>query len=174
MPPDPTPLQAAARRQREHAQSRARDALRQLDRQGAAISFQAVARHAGVSRQWLYQQPELRKEIERLRATAREGLHQVPTEERATKSSLRQRVHTLLERTVDCGRNSPASGPSSRSRTANGAPVSGPNSHGSSPSPSDSVCSGRWRPRRHHPARRSTPRLRNRGTTPYGGAGTGR
>ena len=67
MPPDPTPLASAARRKREHAQARARTALRELNQQGRAITFQAVARQAGVSRQWLCQQPELRNEIERLR-----------------------------------------------------------------------------------------------------------
>jgi hypothetical protein len=53
MPPNPTPLATAARRKREHAQARTRNALCELDQQGRAITFQAVARHAGVSRQWL-------------------------------------------------------------------------------------------------------------------------
>ena len=61
----------------------------------APVTFQAIARRARVSRQWLYQQPELRAEIERLRdnrppAAARGG------HERTSEASLRQRVETLL------------------------------------------------------------------------------
>ena len=68
------PLAAAAQRKREQATARARSALRELDQRGESVTFQNVARRAGVSRQWLYQQPNLRAEIERLRAAA----HQRP------------------------------------------------------------------------------------------------
>jgi len=88
-------LRAAAARKREHATSRARAALRELDQRGAEITFQSVARHAGVSRQWLYEQPELRTEIERLRAIGRELPTGIPTAERASDASLKQRVATL-------------------------------------------------------------------------------
>jgi hypothetical protein len=97
MPPDPTPLALAAKRRSEHAHVRAGDALRELDKRGGSISFQAVARQAGVSRQWLYQQPELRAEIERLRGRRREQPGPVPAAERASDASLRQRLETLLE-----------------------------------------------------------------------------
>lgn len=96
MPPDPTPLATAARRKSEHAQIRARNALRELDQQGRPVTFQAVARQAGVSRQWLYQQPELRREIERLRARpALDRSPLVPDAHRASDASLRQRLETL-------------------------------------------------------------------------------
>jgi Family of unknown function (DUF6262) len=96
MSPDPTPLQAAARRKRERAQARAREALRELDQRGVTITFQAVARHAGVSRQWLYQQPELRTEIERLRdRRAADTEPRVPDAHRASAASLRQRLESL-------------------------------------------------------------------------------
>ena len=96
MPPDPAPLATAAARRREHARTRARNALRELDQQGRAITFQAVARHAGVSRQWLYPQPELRNEIERLREQhiAITG-PQVPDAQRASTASLRQRLENM-------------------------------------------------------------------------------
>jgi hypothetical protein len=97
MPPEPTPLSAAAKRKSDHTRARASDALRELDQQGRAITFQSVARQAGVYRQWLYQQPELRKEIERLRdrsiANTRPG---VPDAQRATMASLHQRNTLLL------------------------------------------------------------------------------
>jgi Family of unknown function (DUF6262) len=95
VPPDPTPLATAARRKREHAQTRARDALRELDQQGAAVSFQAVARRAAVSRQWLYTQPDLRKEIEQLRRQRSASRAPVPAAERASHASLRQRLEDL-------------------------------------------------------------------------------
>jgi hypothetical protein len=92
MPPDRTPLAAAASRKRKQTQTRAQKALRELDQQGRAITFQAVARHARVSRQWLYQQPELRKEIERLRdRNVVDTRPNVPDEHRASMASLRQR-----------------------------------------------------------------------------------
>jgi uncharacterized protein DUF6262 len=97
MPPDPTPLASAARRKRDHAQTRASEALRELDQQGRAITFQAVARQAGVSRQWLYQQPELRREIEVLRdRNVADTRSRVPDEHRASMESLRQRNTLLL------------------------------------------------------------------------------
>jgi hypothetical protein len=66
-----------------------------LDREGAAISFQSVVRRAGVSRHWLYSQPALRTEIERLRDRAPAQTHGVPARQRTTEASLRQRVETL-------------------------------------------------------------------------------
>ncbi len=97
MPPDPTPLATAARRKSEHAQARARSALRELDQQAQPITFQAVARHARVSRQWLYQQPELRKEIEQLRdCNVAVTRPRVPDAHRASTASLRQRNDLLL------------------------------------------------------------------------------
>jgi hypothetical protein len=97
MPPDrPSPLAAAAQRKRDQAFERAHAALRDLARRGETISFQAVARHGGVSRQWLYTQPELRAEIERLRARHPPAAPRVPDAERAREASLRQRNTTLL------------------------------------------------------------------------------
>lgn len=88
-------LRAAAARKRELANSRARAALRELDQRGADITFQSVARHAGVSRQWLYEQPELRAEIQRLRAALGQRPTGIPAAERASDASLRQRVAML-------------------------------------------------------------------------------
>lgn len=88
-------LRAAAARKRELATSRARSALRELDHRGAEITFQSVARHAGVSRQWLYEQPQLRAEIEQLRAAGRQRSTGIPAAERASDASLRQRVAML-------------------------------------------------------------------------------
>ena len=58
---------AAARQRAEQTRQRAIAALRHMDAAGQPISFDAVARKAGVARSWLYTQDDLRSEIERLR-----------------------------------------------------------------------------------------------------------
>ena len=59
---------AAARRRAAATHKRAVSTLRRMDKAGQPITFDAVAREAGVSRSWLYNQPDLRTEVERLRA----------------------------------------------------------------------------------------------------------
>jgi hypothetical protein len=89
------PLNQAAAARHQRTVERAERALRDLDREGARISFQSVARRAGVSRQWLYTQPALREEIEQLRDGQPAPTDRVPAQQRATKGSLRQRLETL-------------------------------------------------------------------------------
>jgi hypothetical protein len=93
----PGPLALAAARKHDATLARAAVALRELDRGGGAINFQAVARAAGVSRQWLYQQADLRREIEQLRTTSVNAAPGVPARQRATEASLRQRIRSLLD-----------------------------------------------------------------------------
>ncbi len=92
----PTPLAAAAARKHDDVVMRASTALRELDRIGAAINFQAVATAAGVSRQWLYQQPDLRREIEQRRDPGSKPAG-IPAVQRGTEASLRQRIRSLLD-----------------------------------------------------------------------------
>jgi hypothetical protein len=68
---NPAPLIAAARQRHELTRSKTIQALRELDRAGTTVSFEAVARHAGVSRSWLYSQPDIRAEVQRLRDATR-------------------------------------------------------------------------------------------------------
>jgi hypothetical protein len=93
MPAEPLAHAAAARHQR--AVERAQHALRALDAEGAAISFQSVARRAGVSRQWLYTQPSLRRQVEALRDRGPAVTNGVPARQRASEASLRQRLEAL-------------------------------------------------------------------------------
>jgi hypothetical protein len=93
----PGPLALAAARKHDATLDRAGAALRELDRTGNVINFQAVARAGGVSRQWLYQQPDLRREIEQLRTTSANAASAVPARQRATEASLRQRIRSLLD-----------------------------------------------------------------------------
>jgi len=60
-------LVLAARRRHELTRSKAIQAVRELDDAGAAVTFKAVARTAGISRSWLYTQPDLQAEIQRRR-----------------------------------------------------------------------------------------------------------
>lgn len=56
-----------------------------------------MARAAGVSRQWLYQQPQIRAEIERQRSHLPHGPGQVAAAQRTSDASLRQRNRGLLD-----------------------------------------------------------------------------
>lgn len=88
----------SASRRTEKAVERARDAIRRLERSGQPISFQLVARQAGLSRQFLYTKPELRAEIERLRALQLEQDGAVlPVAQRASDASLKARNRMLLD-----------------------------------------------------------------------------
>jgi urease accessory protein UreH len=72
MPPDDpgAPIVAAARRRHELTRAKAVQALRELHAAHTPVTFQAVADAAGVSRSWLYAQPDIRRDIEQLRATS--------------------------------------------------------------------------------------------------------
>jgi hypothetical protein len=89
------PLNEAAAARHRRTVERAERALRDLDRERGQVSFQSVARRAGVSRQWLYTQPALRQEIEALRERGPARADGVPARQRVSEASLRQRVETL-------------------------------------------------------------------------------
>jgi hypothetical protein len=88
------PLNQAAAARRARTLARAEQALGELEAEGAAVSFQAVAHRAGVSRQWLYTQPRLRARIEQLRDRAPATALGVPAGQRASEASLRQRLES--------------------------------------------------------------------------------
>jgi chromosome segregation ATPase len=90
-------LAEAAERRGERASERARRAIRRLERDGEPVSFQSVAREAGVSRQFLYSQAPLRGEIERLRAAHLEAADAIPRAQRSSEASLKARNQTLLD-----------------------------------------------------------------------------
>jgi len=92
-------LAIAARRRHELTRAKAIQALRELDRTGAPITFQTVARHADVSRSWLYSQPDIRTQIQNLRnATQRAPATAVPAVQRASDTSLLRRLETANQR----------------------------------------------------------------------------
>lgn len=100
MRPDTTThLVTAARQRHELARAKAIRALRELDRAGTATTFEVVARAAQVSRSWLYTQPDIRAEVQRLRAaTRRAPSPSIPATQRATAESLRRRLEATNER----------------------------------------------------------------------------
>ncbi|WBO69034.1 DUF6262 family protein [Streptomyces camelliae] len=64
-------LTAAAKAKSQAKTQAAEQAIRRLIKRGEAITFQAVQREAGVSHAFLYNHPDLRGRIERLRAQSR-------------------------------------------------------------------------------------------------------
>ncbi|MFJ4689578.1 DUF6262 family protein [Streptomyces sp. NPDC088789] len=101
MPADNSHLIVAAARRRSAAtRRRAVAALRRMDATGTAITFETLAREAGVSRSWLYTQPDLKTEIERLRARRRSvpAARPVPDRQRASDASLLRRQEAATER----------------------------------------------------------------------------
>ncbi len=66
-PVSPDPLSEAAARRHELTRAKAVQALRELDRAGQPVTFARVAQEAGISRSWLYTQPDISSHIRRLR-----------------------------------------------------------------------------------------------------------
>ncbi|WP_251061747.1 DUF6262 family protein [Streptomyces sp. ISL-100] len=91
---------SAARRRAAATRRRAASALRRMDTTGVVITFKTVAREAGVSRSWLYNQPDLRAEIERLRGRHRPvpAARPVPERQRSSDASLLRRLEAATER----------------------------------------------------------------------------
>jgi 2'-5' RNA ligase len=97
----PDPLSAAAARRHELTRSRAVQALRELDRAGVPVTFAGVAKAAGISRSWLYTQPDISSQIRRLRketANAAGSASGIPAAQRATDASLGARLAAALDR----------------------------------------------------------------------------
>ena len=93
-------LITAAQRRAAATRKRAVTALRRMDTTGTPITVDAVAKQARVSRSWLYNQPDLRAEIERLRSRqhAPAAGRTVPDRQRATDASLLRRLESATER----------------------------------------------------------------------------
>ncbi|WP_426513041.1 DUF6262 family protein [Dactylosporangium sp. McL0621] len=71
-----------------------------MDATGTPITVDAVAKQARVSRSWLYNQPDLRAEIERLRSRHQTAAasRAVPDRQRASDASLLRRLESATER----------------------------------------------------------------------------
>jgi hypothetical protein len=82
-------LTRANARRRQATLAAARDAIERLGREGRRVSFGGAAKAAGVSRAWLYRDPEIRNLIEQLRGTPQTTTRDA---HRASADSLRQRL----------------------------------------------------------------------------------
>ena len=92
-------LATAARQRHEHTRAKAIAAMHELDRAGAVLTFESVARHAGVSRSWIYTQTDIKDEIRRLRdLSRRQPSTPIPAPQRASDDSLRQRLEIANRR----------------------------------------------------------------------------
>lgn len=90
---------AAAHRRHELTRAKAIQALRTLDMEGNPVTFEAVAQAAAVSRSWLYAQPDIRAEIERLRdAYHRSPATPLPARQRSSDASLLRRLEAVVQR----------------------------------------------------------------------------
>jgi hypothetical protein len=89
----------AARRRAQLTRRRAVTTLRRMDNTGLPITIDALAREAGVSRSWIYSQPDLRAEAQRLRDRPRPATGRpVPDRQRSSDASLLRRVEVATQR----------------------------------------------------------------------------
>ena len=100
MRPDHAPLAAAAAQRHELTRAKAIQALRELDRAGTPVTFAGVAQAAGISRSWLYTQPDITGQIRRLRqkTSSAGSAGTIPAGQRPTEASLRARLTAALDR----------------------------------------------------------------------------
>lgn len=91
-------LIAAAQRRRDETLQRAHQALQDLGDTGQQRTVTQIAAHAGVSRSWLYTQPELRDQLRQLTAAPQPSEPAAPQVERSSEASLRQRLTLAHER----------------------------------------------------------------------------
>lgn len=90
-------LRQAARDRHDSASVRVAEALRALAASCEAISVNRVARVAGVSRSFVYNQPELLDEIDKLRRSRPARSSPARHGDRASLDSLRQQIHAHRE-----------------------------------------------------------------------------
>jgi hypothetical protein len=90
-------LAATAAKRTIDAEQRVRKALRELDREGAAISFVSVSQRARASRAFLYAHKQLRGEIDALRVAQSDTPVRLPVRQRASDASIRARLRAALE-----------------------------------------------------------------------------
>ena len=93
----PRQLVDAAARRTLDAEQRVKGALRELDAEGAPVTFAVVAKRAAVSRVFLYQHAELRAQVEALRSAQATAPARLPVRQRASDASLRARLRAALD-----------------------------------------------------------------------------
>jgi hypothetical protein len=90
-------LKDHAQQKRDQAVEQTEKAIRQLIKEGRPINFSTVEEVAGVSRTWLYNQPEIRDRIEQLR-DQQPGKKKVARSQKASDASNAAMILTLKEK----------------------------------------------------------------------------
>lgn len=99
MPPEnPRHLAEHARQRHHETLQRAQQTLTELADAGEQITIAHLANRAGVSRSWIYTQPELRDRLHQLRQHHTAAGNARTTHTRASDDSLRQRLTLAHER----------------------------------------------------------------------------
>ena len=107
------PLGQAAAACHQRAVASTEQALRELDHEAAPVSFQSVARRAGVSRQWLYTQPALRSQIDDCASARALSPTTFPPANSRPRLPCASAWRRCARRTSVCAKRTPASRPSS-------------------------------------------------------------
>lgn len=80
-------------------------ALRAAEASGEPVTYAKIAAAAGVSRSWLYTQPEIRTAVDRLRdLNSRSTAPPVPTRQRSSAGSLIRRLEAAHRRNQELSR----------------------------------------------------------------------
>ena len=116
----PDPLAEAAARRHELTRAKAIQALRELDRAGAPVTFASVAAAAGISRSWLYTQPDISDQVRRLRGVTRERdpASVVPAGQRGEQRQRHREIHHHVRRSFPSDRRAPLPAAATTSSTA--------------------------------------------------------
>jgi hypothetical protein len=89
----------AAKRRHELTRAKAIKAVRELAQTGEPVDFPTVATRAQVSRSWLYTQPDIKSEIQRLRDLgSRSRQTPIPARQRSSDASLHRRLEIASNR----------------------------------------------------------------------------
>jgi hypothetical protein len=90
-----------ARQRRQETLERARRALAELAETGQSVTVAELASRAGVSRSWIYTQPELRDQIQQQQRSHSDSRSARQTAIRASDESLHRRLTLAHERITE-------------------------------------------------------------------------
>jgi hypothetical protein len=92
-------LITAAKRRHELTRAKAIKTIRELAQTGEPVDFATVAAQAQVSRSWLYTQPDIKDEIQRLRSLGQRSRQApIPARQRSSDVSLHRRLEVASNR----------------------------------------------------------------------------
>jgi Family of unknown function (DUF6262) len=90
-------IKAAAQKKRQESLNKTDEAIKVLIKTQKPINFESVAQAAGVTRQWIYREPELRRRIETLREQ-QSPKKAIPKNQSASDASKDAIIKTLRQR----------------------------------------------------------------------------